>query len=93
MKEIWAIGPLMFLGLLLVGCFSTIHIWMYFSLRRNGHRNSGFFLGIADQIEYMKVRKQHGWPAWPIYVMWLCLIAGVILMGAWVIRQPVTSSK
>ena len=80
-------GPLFSLGLLLVGCFSAIHFSIHFKLRRNGYKNTGMLLGIPDQIEYMKVRKRHGWPVWPVYVMWFCLIAGVILIVLGIFKQ------
>jgi len=57
---------------------------IYFRLRRNGYRygGAGMLGGIFDQKQYLKVRHKHGWPVWPVLVMWPCLILGVILMVA-----------
>ena len=82
-REILAFGPFFVIGFLLVGTYSGITVSIYLRLRRNGYRynGAGMLLGIYDQKEYLSVRGKHGWPIWPIYVMWPCLIVGVILMA------------
>jgi hypothetical protein len=82
-KEIWAFGPLFTVGFLLVGTYSALTVVIYLRLRRNGYRygGAGMLFGIFDQRKYLSVRAKHGWPVWPVLVMWPCLILGVILMA------------
>ena len=76
-------------GILLVGMYSALWTLIYFDLRRNGYRYKGavVFLGILTQKEYLRVRAKHGWPIWPILVMWPCLILGLILIVVGVFRK------
>jgi len=38
--------------------------------------------GAFDYSQYHKVRKDHGWAAWPVYVMWASVICGITLLIA-----------
>jgi hypothetical protein len=35
--------------------------------------------GTFDYSEYLKVRAEHGWSAWPVYLLWGTLVAGLLL--------------
>jgi hypothetical protein len=76
-------------GTLLVGAYSALNVLIYFDLKRNGYRygGAGIFLGIMDQKEYLRVRAKHGWPAWPILVLWPCLVIGVTLIAGGLFRR------
>ncbi len=47
-----------------------------------GHRKALFQGGAFNYAEYHKVRELHGWPAWPVYVMWALMICGIALLIA-----------
>jgi len=36
--------------------------------------------GFFDYREYLRVRSQYGWAAWPIYVIWVTAIVGIALI-------------
>ncbi|MDE3109232.1 MAG: hypothetical protein KGL02_04755 [Acidobacteriota bacterium] len=38
--------------------------------------------GTLDYREYLKAREQHDWPAWPVYAIWVTLVAGLVLFLA-----------
>ena len=38
--------------------------------------------GAFDYTRYHKVRKEHGWAAWPVYLMWVAFASGVSLLIA-----------
>ena len=72
--------PLAVLGFLLVGAFSVLFIHVQFKMREVGYATNPFFARPYDwglPAKYLKIREQHGWSPWPVYLMWLCLALGV----------------
>jgi hypothetical protein len=47
-----------------------------------GHRKTFLLGGAFNYSEYHKVRELHGWPAWPVYVMWALYVCGIGLLIA-----------
>jgi ABC-type uncharacterized transport system permease subunit len=47
-----------------------------------GYRKAFLLGGALDYAEYHKSRQRHGWPAWPVYVMWALYICGIGLLIA-----------
>jgi len=77
---------LLFAGICLIGSSSAILMDLYFRLRRIGINTSNWILIDKVPREYLRCRKQHGWPAWPAYLMWPLLIAGAVLLILGAIR-------
>jgi hypothetical protein len=38
--------------------------------------------GVFDYSRYHKVREEHGWAAWPVYLMWVAWTCGIALLIA-----------
>jgi hypothetical protein len=77
--------PYLFLGLLLIGVPTVGYWYMYRKLSESGFRyKSSVTLPAiwweAQVREYSRTRAQHGWPAWPLHVMWLGLVMGIPLL-------------
>ena len=78
------------IGFLLLGLILVPHNMILRRLRDIGYKTEPFDWTASGKLhlpfEYLKIRKQHGWSPWPVYLMVLMLLAGVgfILLGlAW----------
>jgi hypothetical protein len=38
--------------------------------------------GAFNYAEYHKIRSEHGWAGWPVYLMWVLIICGIALLIA-----------
>lgn len=68
-------GVLMFLAAVLDFVFRV-------RMARTGGRVALILGGAFNYREYHKVRREHGWPAWPVYLMWALTIIGIALLIA-----------
>jgi hypothetical protein len=77
--------PYLFVGLLFIGV-PTVSCWfMYRKLIEAGFKSKSRVTLPAlwwEAIirEYAGTRAKHGWPAWPLHVMWLSFVVGVPLL-------------
>jgi hypothetical protein len=72
--------PAVVAGFSLVGVAAILFFHVLLQMDRVALRSYTFLhpikrWGIPGQ--YLKVRKQYGWPAWPVYLLWPCLVGGV----------------
>jgi hypothetical protein len=75
------------LGLMLMGCATVLDFVFRFRMTRIGHPRTLLRGGDFDYAEYHKVRRENGWPAWPVYVMWAMLTCGLALfVGGFIIH-------
>ncbi len=51
-------------------------------MTRIGYRWALLEGGAFDYSEYHRERKQRGWSAWPVYLMWVATISGIALVIA-----------
>jgi len=75
--------PAAVLGFLLLGAYSILFIHIQFKMRDAGYDAYPLLWRPKDwglPFEYLKIRAKHGWSPWPAYLVWPCLIAGVILL-------------
>jgi hypothetical protein len=70
------------LGLILVGLAAVLDSIFRARMTRIGHKWALLEGGAFDYSRYHRERKQHGWAAWPIYLMWAALICGIALLIA-----------
>lgn len=77
--------PYLFLGLLSF-FIPTVAYWrIYLCLQRVGFKYRkgltlpAFWWG-AYVREYARIRREYGWPAWPLHVAWLGFVAGIPLL-------------
>jgi hypothetical protein len=71
------------LGFVLVGTFTVLFVHVQIKMREIGHTTYLLFTSPSDWMlpaRYLKVRKQRGWSPWPVYLMWPCLIGGLVLI-------------
>jgi ABC-type uncharacterized transport system permease subunit len=67
------------LGFLLLVLAIVLDFVFRFRMTRIGHPRSLLKGGDFDYAEYHKVRREHGWAAWPVYLMWAMLTCGIAL--------------
>ncbi len=82
--------PLVILGFLLIGAFVVFFFHVQFKMRETGL--SAYAVFVSSQkfslpTEYLKIRKQRGWSPWPAYLVWPCLLAGIVLLVIGVYRM------
>lgn len=75
--------PLAVLGFSLIAAFSVLFIHIQFKMREIGYKTYPLFArpwdwGLPNQ--YLKVRAKYNWSPWPVYLMWPCLIAGIVAL-------------
>jgi len=74
---------LFFAGICLIGFSSAILMDLYFRLRKTGIHTDNWIVWSTWIFiykvprEYLRCRKEHGWPAWPAYLIWPLLIVGL----------------
>jgi hypothetical protein len=75
------------IGFLLIGMILVPHNVILRRMKDAGYKTQSFDLTINGKfnlpVEYLKIREQHAWSPWPVYLMALMLFAGVgfILLG------------
>jgi hypothetical protein len=89
LQVFWSVlvrDPYLFFGLLFVFVPMNVGFWrMYKRLKEVGFKYpSRFALPAfwwqAYTKEYARARGKYGWPAWPLYVMWLGFLVGIPLV-------------
>jgi hypothetical protein len=71
-------------GLLLVGTSQLFALVIHFKMNSIGDKSYSLFKPINDALwelplAYMRVRSQHRWSPWPVYLMASCLACGIAL--------------
>lgn len=72
--------PMVVLGFALLGTFSVLFVHILFKMRSVGYNTNPLFSRPSDwalPAEYLKLRAQHGWSPWPVYLLWPSLILGI----------------
>ena len=74
-------NPTVVVGLGLIGVAGALWFHVLLQLEKVGLGSYAIFKfggnwGIP--VEYLKVRKKFGWPAWPVYLLWTCGLVGVV---------------
>jgi len=59
---------------------------LYLRLRDIGKNYVAFNLLAVVSKDYLRNRKQYGWPAWPAYLMWALLLCGLVVFVIGVFR-------
>jgi hypothetical protein len=79
--------PAAIAGFLLIGSASVLFIHIQLKMIRAGYKTSYSFFGklIVENgwdtpAKYMKVRANHGWSPWPVYLVFPCLLLGIGLL-------------
>jgi ABC-type uncharacterized transport system permease subunit len=73
---------LLVLGVLLVAVGAVLDLVFRLRMKRIGVKWAILQGGAFDYSHYHKVRKEQGWAAWPVYVMWATVVCGIVLLIA-----------
>jgi hypothetical protein len=68
-------------GLGLVAVFLLLLAHIKSKLKDSGYGTASFFFHPGDwelPADYRAVQSKHGWSPWPEYLIWPCLVAGVV---------------
>jgi hypothetical protein len=74
--------PLVVLGFLLVGLSAVLSFIVFRRLATCGYKTGGYFamwpMIVTVPLAYLhlKARSQHGWSAWPAYLIWFPQLPG-----------------
>jgi sterol desaturase/sphingolipid hydroxylase (fatty acid hydroxylase superfamily) len=71
---------IIFAGLLLIGVAAILDGFFRVRMLRAGHRVALFAGGAFDFRKYHQERAKRGWPAWPVRLMWVAVIIGIVLI-------------
>jgi hypothetical protein len=81
--------PLAVLGFLLLGASAVLHFHVETKLSDAGIRGRYFNgLNLRAPVEYLRVRREQGWWAWPAYLVWPLLFCGIVLLVVGLFRLP-----
>lgn len=71
----------LYAGMFLLACFASTHYYLYLRLRDVGYNKSILnFLLFEVPLDYLRLRRNHGWSPWPAYLIWPTLLAGIALL-------------
>ena len=68
------------LGAVLIAAATVLDFVFRLRMTRAGHKMALLLGGAFNYREYHKLRREHGWPAWPVYTMWVLITAGILLV-------------
>ena len=76
----------LYAGVLLVGCSSAIHYFLYQRFRDTGRKYIAFNLVAVVLPDYLRERSTRGWSPWPAYCVIPTAIVGFVLFVIGVVR-------
>jgi hypothetical protein len=79
--------PAVIVGFLLIGSAAVLFIHIQLKMIRAGYKTSYAFFGKPLSAngwdtpgQYLKVRAKHGWSPWPVYLLGLCVVLGIVVL-------------
>jgi len=72
-------NSLLLLGL--VAVFLLLLVYIKSTLKGSGYRTAPLFFRPRDwelSADYREIQSKHGWSPWPEFLIWPCLVAGVV---------------
>ena len=71
---------MLFLGIALIAVGAVFDSFFRMRMKRSGHKWALLEGGAFDYRKYHAERKKRGWAAWPVYLMWASIVAGIALL-------------
>jgi hypothetical protein len=68
------------IGALLLGVAALLDSFFRIRMQRIGEKWALLQGGAFDYSRYHNIRREHGWSAWPVYVMWAAAVCGIALL-------------
>ena len=73
---------MLILGVVFIAVGLVLDLAFRERMSRNGHKLVFRAGGLFDYSRYHKVREEHGWAAWPVYLMGAAYTCGIALLIA-----------
>ena len=67
-------------GFVLIGIAAVLDSFLRERMTRIGSKWALLQGGAFNYATYHQERKQRGWSAWPVYLMWTAVISGIVLV-------------
>ena len=71
---------MLLLGLVLIGVGAILDSFARVRMTRIGYKWALLEGGAFDYRKYHQERKLRGWSVWPVYLMWIAVILGIVLL-------------
>jgi hypothetical protein len=82
--------PAAIIGFLLILGSAFLFVHVQFKMRSVGYKTYPLFTRPGDYalpLEYLKIRSQHGWSRWPVYLILPCFLLGFALVAIGMLRS------
>jgi len=70
----------LYLALAWVAVFAVLEALVRLRLRKVGEQSRPFQGGLFNHGKYLRLRRRHRWSGWPVYLIWMFWLAGIVLM-------------
>jgi hypothetical protein len=70
----------LYLALACVAVFTGLEALVRLRLRKVGEQSRPFQGGMFNHARYLRLRRRHRWSGWPVYLIWMFWLAGIMLM-------------
>lgn len=86
--------PAVIVGLMLIGGAIVLYTYVQLQMIRAGYKSSSAYLKIPilaannwnTLVHYLKVRANHGWSPWPVYLLGPLFFLGVVILIIGLVR-------
>lgn len=81
--------PLIKFAVFCLATYAATFIAVQFRMKSAGYKTIPLVYTPSDMalpFKYLKVRSEHGWSPWPVYIMFLSLPLGLLALVLWVFR-------
>ncbi len=68
----------LYLALACLAVFAALDVVVRLRLRRVGEQSQTFQGGLFNHAKYLRLRKQHHWSGWPVYLIWMVWVASIV---------------
>jgi hypothetical protein len=69
-----------FLAVVCLAIMMPLDILVRLRLKKGGEQSRPFQGGLFNHAKYLRPRRQHHWSGWPVYLIWVVWLAGIVLM-------------
>jgi hypothetical protein len=70
----------LYLAFACLAVFAALDVVVRLRLRKVGEQSRPFQGGLFNHAKYLRLRKQHHWSGWPVYLIWTVWLASIVFM-------------
>jgi predicted membrane channel-forming protein YqfA (hemolysin III family) len=74
--RVWSL----YLALACVAVLAVLQALVRLRLRKVEEQSRPFQGGLFNHGKYLRLRRRHHWSGWPVYLIWMFWLAGIVLM-------------